>query len=102
MTHLIELRARLIKCAGRVRRGRVLWLLSSPSRSTILVWPYVWVAGPENTKFIYNGCWNTRHPAQAVAVRCGLLAFPVIATQIYNVCRARPSTATNAAPSCRT
>src|SRR6202047_1712161 len=49
-----------------------------------LTWPYVWVAGPENSKFIYTGLLEYFVVQLKIAMFGGaFLSFPVIATQIY-------------------
>jgi sec-independent protein translocase protein TatC len=50
----------------------------------VLVWPFVWVAGPENSKFIYTALLEYFITQLKVALfGATFLAFPVIATQIY-------------------
>jgi sec-independent protein translocase protein TatC len=48
------------------------------------VWPFVWVAGPENSKFIYTALLEYFVTQLKLALfGAAFLAFPVIATQIY-------------------
>ena len=54
MDHLIELRARLIKALIGFGVAFVFCFFFAKQIYNILVWPFVWVAGPENSKFIYT------------------------------------------------
>jgi sec-independent protein translocase protein TatC len=50
----------------------------------VLVWPFVWVAGPENSKFIYTALLEYLIVQLKLALfGAAFLSFPVIATQIY-------------------
>src|SRR6201999_3862840 len=50
----------------------------------VLTWPYVWVAGPENSKFIYTGLLEYFIVQLKLALfGAAFIAFPVIAGQIY-------------------
>jgi sec-independent protein translocase protein TatC len=50
----------------------------------VLVWPFVWVAGAENSKFIYTALLEYFITQLKVALfGATFLAFPVIAGQIY-------------------
>jgi sec-independent protein translocase protein TatC len=50
----------------------------------VLVWPYVWVAGVENTKFIYTALLEYFITQLKLAMfGAAFFAFPIIATQIY-------------------
>jgi sec-independent protein translocase protein TatC len=50
----------------------------------ILVWPYVWVAGAENSKFIYTALLEYFLTQLKLSLfGAAFIAFPVIATQIY-------------------
>ena len=50
----------------------------------VLTWPYVWVAGPENSKFIYTGLLEYFIVQLKLAMfGAAFIAFPVIAGQIY-------------------
>jgi sec-independent protein translocase protein TatC len=55
MDHLIELRSRLIKALIAFGIAFVGCFFFAKTIYNILTWPYVWVAGPENSKFIYTG-----------------------------------------------
>ena len=50
----------------------------------ILVWPFVWVAGPEQSKFIYTALLEYFLTQLKLAMfGAAFLSFPVIASQIY-------------------
>jgi sec-independent protein translocase protein TatC len=50
----------------------------------VLTWPYVWVAGPENSKFIYTGLLEYFVVQLKIAIfGAAFVSFPVVATQIY-------------------
>jgi sec-independent protein translocase protein TatC len=50
----------------------------------VLVWPFVWVAGPENSKFIYTALLEYFITQLKLALfGAGFISFPIIATQIY-------------------
>ncbi len=50
----------------------------------MLVWPFVWVAGPENSKFIYTALLEYFITQLKLAMfGAAFLSFPVVATQIY-------------------
>ena len=84
MDHLIELRSRLIKALLAIAIMFVLCFAFSKQIYNVLVWPFVWVAGPENSKFIYTALLEYFLTQLKVALfgAC-FLAFPVIATQLY-------------------
>jgi sec-independent protein translocase protein TatC len=49
-----------------------------------LVWPFVWVAGPENSKFIYTALLEYFITQLKLALfGAGFISFPIVATQIY-------------------
>src|SRR5262249_53678740 len=54
MDHLIELRARLIKALLGFAVAFIVCFFFAKQIYNVLVWPFVWVAGPENSKFIYT------------------------------------------------
>src|SRR5271156_1693589 len=84
MDHLIELRSRLIKAAAAFIIAMVCCFFFAKQIYNILTWPYVWVAGPENSKFIYTGLLEYFVVQLKIAAFGGtFIAFPVIATQIY-------------------
>jgi sec-independent protein translocase protein TatC len=50
----------------------------------ILVWPFVWIAGPENSKFIYTALLEYFVTQIKLAMfGAGFISFPIIAAQIY-------------------
>ena len=50
----------------------------------VLVWPFVWVAGPENSKFIYTALLEYFITQLKLALfGAGFLSFPIVAGQIY-------------------
>jgi len=82
--HLIELRARLIKALVAFSIAVVFCFFFAKTIYNILTWPYVWVAGPENAKFIYTGLLEYFVVQLKIALFGGaFLSFPVVATQIY-------------------
>jgi sec-independent protein translocase protein TatC len=84
MEHLIELRARLIKALIAFALMFVLCFFFAKQVYNVLTWPFVWVAGPENSKFIYTGLLEYFLVQLKLAMFGGaFLAFPVIATQVY-------------------
>ncbi|MEZ5789059.1 MAG: twin-arginine translocase subunit TatC [Xanthobacteraceae bacterium] len=84
MDHLIELRARLIKSLIAFVLTFVLCFFFAKQIYNILVWPFVWVAGPENSKFIYTALLEYFITQLKLAMfGAAFLAFPVIATQVY-------------------
>src|SRR6267142_1128065 len=54
MEHLIELRARLIKALLAFSVMFIGCFFFAKPIYNVLVWPFVWVAGPEQSKFIYT------------------------------------------------
>jgi sec-independent protein translocase protein TatC len=84
MSHLIELRSRLIKALAAFGVAGVICFFFAKPIYNILVWPYVWVAGPENTKFIYTALLEYFITQLKLSLfGAAFIAFPVIATQIY-------------------
>jgi sec-independent protein translocase protein TatC len=84
MEHLVELRSRLIKAIVAFALMFVLSFFFAKQVYNVLTWPFVWVAGPENSKFIYTGLLEYFIVQLKLAMFGGaFLAFPVIATQIY-------------------
>jgi sec-independent protein translocase protein TatC len=84
MDHLIELRTRLIKAliAFFVMFG--LCFLFAKTIYNVLVWPFVWIAGSENSKFIYTALLEYFLTQLKLALfGAAFLSFPVVATQIY-------------------
>ena len=84
MDHLIELRSRLIKALIAFALMFAVCFVFAKQIYNILVWPFVLVAGPENTKFIYTALLEYFITQLKLAMfGAAFLAFPVIATQIY-------------------
>src|SRR5918992_3432764 len=84
MEHLIELRSRLIKAliAFAVAFAVCFWF--AQSIYNILVWPFVWVAGPEHSKFIYTALLEYFITQLKLAMfGAAFLSFPIVAAQIY-------------------
>ena len=84
MDHLIELRSRLIKAVAAFALAAVVCFFFAKPIYNVLTWPYVWVAGPENSKFIYTGLLEYFIVQLKLAMfGAAFIAFPVIAGQIY-------------------
>lgn len=84
MSHLIELRSRLIKALAAFFIAAVVCFFFAKQIYNILVWPYVVVAGVENSKFIYTALLEYFITQLKLSLfGAAFIAFPVIATQIY-------------------
>jgi sec-independent protein translocase protein TatC len=84
MEHLIELRSRLIKALLAFAVTFVVCFFFAEQIYNVLVWPFVWVAGPENSKFIYTALLEYFLTQLKLAMfGAAFLSFPVVATQIY-------------------
>ena len=84
MEHLVELRSRLIKALLAFAVMFVLCFFFAKQIYNVLVWPFVWVAGPENSKFIYTALLEYFITQLKLAMfGAAFLAFPVVAAQIY-------------------
>src|ERR1017187_5833800 len=84
LEHLIELRSRLIKAVLAFGVMFALCFVFAKDIYNILVWPFVWVAGPENSKFIYTALLEYFITQLKLAMfGAAFLSFPVVATQIY-------------------
>jgi sec-independent protein translocase protein TatC len=82
--HLIELRSRLIKALIAFAIMFVLCFIFAKQIYNILVWPFVFVAGAENSRFIYTALLEYFVTQLKLAMfGAAFLAFPVIASQIY-------------------
>jgi sec-independent protein translocase protein TatC len=82
--HLIELRARLIKALIAFAIMFVLCFIFAKQIYNILVWPFVFVAGPENSRFIYTALLEYFVTQLKLAMfGAAFLSFPVIASQLY-------------------
>jgi sec-independent protein translocase protein TatC len=84
MDHLIELRSRLIKALIAFAVMFILCFAVAKYIYNVLVWPFAWVAGPENSKFIYTALLEYFVTQLKLAMfGAAFLSFPVVATQIY-------------------
>ncbi|HEY6860342.1 MAG TPA: twin-arginine translocase subunit TatC [Pseudolabrys sp.] len=84
MDHLIELRSRLIKALIAFGAMFAICFVFAKDIYNVLVWPFVWVAGPENSKFIYTALLEYFVTQLKLAMfGAAFLSFPVVATQIY-------------------
>jgi len=82
--HLIELRGRLIKALIAFAIAFALCFVFAKQIYNILVMPYVWVAGAENSTFIYTALLEYFITQLKLAMfGAAFLAFPVIASQLY-------------------
>src|SRR3981189_3796758 len=82
--HLVELRSRLIKALVAFMLMFVVCFFFAKQIYNILTFPYVWVAGPENSKFIYTGLLEYFIVQLKLAMfGAAFLSFPVVATQLY-------------------
>jgi sec-independent protein translocase protein TatC len=84
MDHLIELRSRLIKALVAFGLMFIVCFFFAKTIYNVLTWPFVWVAGPENSKFIYTGLLEYFMVQLKLAMfGAAFVSFPVVATQIY-------------------
>src|SRR5581483_1940938 len=84
MDHLIELRSRLIKALLGFGVAFILCFFIAKQIYNFLVWPFVWVAGPENSKFIYTALLEYFVTQLKLALfGAGFISFPIVAGQIY-------------------
>jgi sec-independent protein translocase protein TatC len=84
LDHLIELRARLIKSLLGFGVAFIFCFFFAKQIYNILVWPFVLVAGAENSKFIYTALLEYFITQLKLAMfGAGFISFPIIATQIY-------------------
>ena len=84
MEHLIELRGRLIKAVAAFLLAAVVCFFFARHIYNVLTWPYIWVAGAENSKFIYTGLLEYFVVQLKLAMfGAAFISFPVVATQIY-------------------
>jgi sec-independent protein translocase protein TatC len=82
--HLVELRMRLIKSLIAFAIALIGCFFFAKQIYNILTFPYVWVAGPENSKFIYTGLLEYFVVQLKIAMfGAAFVSFPVVATQIY-------------------
>ena len=84
MDHLIELRSRLIKALLAFGVAFIFCFFFAKQIYNVLVWPFVWVAGPENSKFIYTALLEYFITQLKLALfGAGFISFPIVAAQIY-------------------
>ena len=84
MDHLIELRSRLIKALIAFGIMFAICFVFAKDIYNVLVWPFVWIAGPENSKFIYTALLEYFVTQLKLAMfGAAFLSFPIVATQIY-------------------
>src|SRR5437588_1909715 len=82
--HLVELRSRLIKAMVTFSVMLVGCFFFAKQIFNVLTWPYVWVAGADNAKFIYTGLLEYFVVQLKLAMfGAAFISFPVMATQIY-------------------
>ncbi len=82
--HLIELRSRLIKSAVAFSIALVGCFFFATDIYNVLTWPYVWVAGPDHSKFIYTGLLEFFVVKIKIAMfGAAFLSFPIVAAQLY-------------------
>jgi sec-independent protein translocase protein TatC len=84
LDHLVELRGRLIKALLAFFLTFIVCFFFAKQIYNILVWPFVWVAGPANSKFIYTALLEYFVTQIKLAIfGAAFLSFPVVASQIY-------------------
>ena len=84
LDHLIELRSRLIKALIAFAIAFIGCFFFAKQIYNVLVWPFVWVAGVENSKFIYTALLEYFITQLKLAMfGAAFIAFPIIAGQIY-------------------
>jgi sec-independent protein translocase protein TatC len=84
MTHLIELRSRLIKALLAFFIAAAACFFFAKPIYNVLVWPYIWVAGVENSKFIYTALLEYFITQLKLSLfGAAFISFPVVAGQIY-------------------
>src|ERR1700750_1685395 len=84
LDHLIELRSRLIKALLGFGIAFIFCFFFAKQIYNVLVWPFVWVAGPENSKFIYTALLEYFITQLKLALfGAGFISFPLVAIQIY-------------------
>src|SRR5947209_20617700 len=84
LDHLIELRSRLIKALLAFGVAFIFCFFFARQIYNVLVWPFVWVAGAENSKFIYTALLEYFITQMKLALfGAGFISFPIVASQIY-------------------
>ena len=91
MDHLIELRSRLIKALIAFAIMFILCFFFAKHIYNVLVWPFVWVAGPENSQVhLHRAARIFHHPVEAGHVRRGVSVVSGGGGAALHVRRARP------------
>jgi sec-independent protein translocase protein TatC len=84
MDHLIELRSRLIKALLGFGVAFIICFFFAKQIYNVLVWPFVLVAGPENSKFIYTQLLEYFITQLKLAMfGAAFISFPIVAGQVY-------------------
>ncbi|MBR0848315.1 twin-arginine translocase subunit TatC [Bradyrhizobium diazoefficiens] len=84
MDHLIELRSRLIKALLGFGFAFIFCFFFAKQIFNVLTWPFFWVAGPENSKFIYTALLEYFLTQLKLAMfGAAFLSFPIVAGQVY-------------------
>jgi sec-independent protein translocase protein TatC len=84
MDHLIELRSRLIKALLAFGIAFIFCFFFAKQIYNVLVWPFVWVAGAENSTFIYTALLEYFLTQLKLAMfGAAFISFPIVAGQIY-------------------
>src|SRR5882757_4395111 len=84
MDHLIELRSRLIKALGAFFATFLFCFFFAGDIYNILIFPFEWIAGSENTRFIYTALLEFFWTKVKLAMfGAAFLSFPIVASQIY-------------------
>jgi sec-independent protein translocase protein TatC len=84
LDHLIELRSRLIKALLAFGVAFIVCFFFAKTIYNWLVWPFVWVAGPANSKFIYTALLEYFITQLKLALfGAAFISFPIVAAQIY-------------------
>src|SRR6202008_3615923 len=84
LDHLIELRSRLIKALLAFGVAFIVCFFFAKTIYNWLIWPFVWVAGPENSKFIYTALLEYFITQLKLALfGAAFVSFPFVAAQIY-------------------
>jgi sec-independent protein translocase protein TatC len=84
MEHLIELRSRLIKALVAFFLTFLVCFFIAGDIYNALIWPFEWIAGSENTRFIYTALLEFFWTKVKLAMfGAAFISFPIVATQIY-------------------
>jgi sec-independent protein translocase protein TatC len=84
MEHLIELRSRLIKALAAFFITFIVCFFFAGDIYNILIKPFEWIAGADNTKFIYTALLEFFWTKVKLAMfGAAFVSFPIVAGQIY-------------------